>query len=160
MKKARCCFSFEVYESAEDLPAEEKTLLNKAREAVHTAYAPYSGFKVGAAALLANGEIITGANQENASFPAGLCAERVVLAMAGATRPGMAIRKLAISYRPSSGAADRPIAPCGICRQSLQEFSQRTGSAISLTLAGMERKAYIVPDAADLMPLAFTQDAL
>ena len=160
MKKDRRCFSFDVYESWIDLPAEEAGLLNKAREAVHTAYAPYSGFKVGAAALLANGAIIMGANQENASFPAGLCAERTVLAMAGAAYPDMAIVKLAISYQPSSGPSDRPIAPCGICRQSLQEFSQRTDSPILLILAGMEGKAYIVPDAADLLPLAFTQDAL
>lgn len=159
MKKDRRSFTFDVYESSADLPAAEAGLLNKAREAVHTAYAPYSGFKVGAAALLANGKTIVGSNQENASFPAGLCAERVVLAMASAY-PGVAINQLAVSYLPSSGLADHPIAPCGICRQSLQEFSQRTGLPIQLILAGMEGSVYVLQDAADLLPLAFNANAL
>ena len=91
---------------------------------------------------MTNGQIVTGANQENASFPAGLCAERVLLAAASSLYPGMPIDTLAVSYDNEQGPSDRPISPCGICRQSLQEFEQSTGRPVRLIMGGQDGKIY------------------
>jgi cytidine deaminase len=152
--------SYEEYASDAELPAADGTLLAAARAATLHAYAPYSHFRVGAAARLANGEIITGTNQENASFPAGICAERTLLSVAGAQHPGIAIETLAISYHNENGPSDRPISPCGICRQSIQEFEQRTGQPIRLVLGGRAGNIIIIPRASELLPLAFTVEEL
>jgi cytidine deaminase len=151
---------FEEYGSDEELPTGDAALLAAARDATVHAYAPYSHFRVGAAARLSNGQVITGTNQENASFPAGICAERTLLSVAGAQYPGMAIETLAISYHNELGTSDRPISPCGICRQSLQEFEQRTGTPMRVVLGGMEGKVLVLPESGLLLPLAFTSDEL
>jgi cytidine deaminase len=153
-------FSFEVYDSVEDLAEEDAFLLNMARTATADAYAPYSHFRVGAAARLQNGAVITGTNQENASFPAGICAERTLLSAAASLYPGVSINTLAVSYHNENGPSDRPISPCGICRQSLQEFEQRTGSPVRLVLGGQEGKIFVIPRASLLLPLAFTGDEI
>lgn len=153
-------FSFEVYDDAGELAPGDAALLRQARAITRHAYAPYSHFRVGAAAKLTNGQVVTGANQENASFPAGLCAERVLLATAASLYPGMAIETLAVSYDNEHGPSNRPISPCGICRQSLQEFEQNTGRPIRLIMGGQEGKVYIIPQASLLLPLAFTAEEL
>ncbi|WP_205511187.1 cytidine deaminase [Longitalea arenae] len=160
MKKDEYRFSFEIYDSVDELPEEDAWLLNEAREVTEHAYAPYSHFHVGAVAKLANGEIVAGSNQENASFPVGLCAERVLLASASSLYPKVPIESLAISYRAGNGDSDHPISPCGICRQSLQEFESRVKHPIRLILGGMEGKIYVIPRASSLLPLAFTSDEL
>ncbi len=148
-------FSYEVFSSSSELNEEDRSLLIAAQNATKKSYAPYSLFKVGAAAKLINGKIITGGNQENSSFPAGLCAEGVVLAASASEFPGMAIDTMAISYSYENHAADHPIAPCGICRQSMQEFKNRTGKPIRLIMGGKEGKVIIVPDASYLLPFEF-----
>jgi cytidine deaminase len=160
MKKQVHQFSYELYDSAEELDAADAALLNKAKEVTAQAYAPYSRFRVGAAARLDNGQVVTGTNQENASFPAGICAERVLMSTASSLFPGAAIETLAVSYFSEKGPSDNPISPCGICRQSLQEFEQRTGKPIRLILGGQEGIVYIIPQAFSLLPLAFTADEL
>jgi cytidine deaminase len=151
---------YEEYASAEELPEEDKTLLDLARKTTATAYAPYSQFRVGAAARLAGGQVITGTNQENASYPVGICAERTLLSVAGAVYPGIAIDTLAVSYDNSNGTSDRPISPCGICRQSLQEFEQRTGRPIRIILGGQQGKVNVLTGSAVLLPFAFSGDEL
>src|SRR5918996_499179 len=99
MKKEDYKFSFEVYDSIDELTEQDAWLLNEAREVTQHAYAPYSHFQVGAIAKMANGEIVAGSNQENASFPVGLCAERVLLASASSLYPKMPIQSIAISYQ-------------------------------------------------------------
>src|SRR5262245_53284879 len=158
MKKEEYKFSFDVYDSIEELSEEDAWLLNEAREVTEHAYAPYSNFLVGAVAKLTNGEIVAGSNQENASFPVGLCAERVLLASASSLYPQVAIETMAISYQSANGESDRPISPCGICRQSLQEFESRVKHPIRLILGGMEGKVFVIPNASILLPLAFTSD--
>jgi cytidine deaminase len=153
-------FSYEIYNSSEELGQEDASLLSKAIEATQNAYAPYSHFRVGAAAKLANGQIVSGANQENASFPAGICAERTLLSAASSLHPGVAIDTMAISYDNGNGPSDRPISPCGICRQSLQEFEQRTGRPVRLILGGKTGIVYVVAQAGLLLPFAFTADEL
>jgi cytidine deaminase len=155
MQKKQYSFFFKVFDDAGERATEDAALLKAARETTWNAYAPYSHFKVGAAARLTNGQIVTGSNQENASFPAGLCAERVVLASVASQYPGVAIDTLAISYDNERGPSDRPISPCGICRQSLQEFEQFTGRPIRLIMGGREGQIYMIPQAALLLPLAF-----
>ena len=160
MQKKENKFSFEVYDSIAELDDEDALLLKEAQRVTEHAYAPYSRFRVGAVAKLSNGKMITGSNQENASFPVGICAERVLLSAVSSQYPGIAIESIAISYRDEKGTSNHPISPCGICRQSLQEYEQRNKKPIRLILAGMEGKIYIIPEAGSLLPLAFTSDEL
>lgn len=156
MKKQDYQFEFEIYDSIDELSEDDKWLLDEAREVTQHAYAPYSRFQVAAVAKLSNGEIISGTNQENASFPAGICAERVVLAIISSLYPKMAIESMAISYFNQNGESNHPITPCGICRQALQEFKDKSKSPVRLILGGMHGKVYIIQDASMLLPLSFT----
>lgn len=151
---------YEEYDSSQELPQADAALLDLARRVTGDAYAPYSRFRVGAAARLVNGEVITGTNQENASYPVGICAERTLLSVAGSLFPNAAIDTLAVSYDNGQGTSDRPISPCGICRQSLQEFEQRTGRAMRIILAGQTGKVIALEGSATLLPFAFTSDEL
>jgi cytidine deaminase len=160
MKEQKFEFNYEVYDSIDELPEEQQWLLNEAREITANAYAPYSHFQVGAAARLANGEIITGSNQENASFPVGLCAERVLLASASSVFPRIPVKTIAISYKGEGHASDHPISPCGICRQSLQEYESRVNQPIQLILGGLTGPVYVIDSAKRLLPLAFTSEEL
>ena len=153
-------FEYEVYDSINDLSESDAWLLEEAQEVTASAYAPYSNFHVGAVARLANGEMVAGSNQENASFPAGLCAERVLLSSASSLYPKVPIESIAISYRSSLVESDHPITPCGICRQSLQEYEERLHHPIRLILGGMKGKIFIIPKASMLLPLSFTSNDL
>lgn len=146
--------------SSSELNEDDRVLLEKARTATSNAYAPYSKFQVGAAALLANGEIITGSNQENASFPAGLCAERVMLSAISSLYPQIAIPVMAISYVQPGAQSNEPIAPCGLCRQTLQEYEFRSKQPIRLILSAMGGKVIIFSSVSDLLPLAFTKESM
>ncbi len=160
MQQKEFRLTYEEYTSDTELASADRQLLEKARDATAHAYAPYSHFKVGAAARLANGEILTGSNQENASFPVGICAERVLLSVAAARHPGMPITAIAVSYFNEQGPAERPISPCGICRQSLLEFETRTGQPIRLILGGQTGPVYVIPQSGSLLPIAFVADDL
>lgn len=156
MEKVNHLFSFTKYDHIDSLDIKDHALLQQARKATSLAYAPYSKFHVGAAIQLSNGIIVSGANQENASFPAGICAERVALATVSSQYPDSKIETIAISYDNKTGASDHPISPCGICRQSLAEREQRQHSPIKLVMGGMEGEVYIIETVASLLPLAFS----
>ena len=160
MKKEAYNFEFEVYESIEGLPEKDAWLLGEAREVTQHAYAPYSHFQVGAVARLDNGEIVAGSNQENASFPIGLCAERVLLASSASLFPNVPIETIAVSYYNENGQSNHPISPCGICRQSLLEYELKFKQPIRIILGGLEGKVYIIERAGMLLPLSFTADEL
>ncbi|MGX5817316.1 cytidine deaminase [Chitinophaga lutea] len=160
MKTITHPFVFEEYNSIDELPAEDAELLFAARAATADAYAPYSRFRVAAALQLANGERLTSTNQENASYPVGICAERTGLSAASALHPGVAVRTIAISYRNELSASAQPLSPCGLCRQTILEYQQRGGAPIRLVMGGQEGKVIVVPDAAGLLPLSFLADAL
>lgn len=160
MQQRELRLTYTEYGSDLELTADDAALLAAARATTANAYAPYSHFRVGAAARLVNGSIVTGTNQENASFPAGICAERTLLSVAATQYPGVGIETMAISYDNENGVSDRPIAPCGICRQSLQEFEQRTGRSMRVVLSGMEGKVLVLAESGLLLPLAFTSDEL
>ncbi len=158
MKSESFTINFKIYDSIEELNNDDATLLTEARKITKFAYAPYSNFLVGAVAKLVNGEKITGTNQENASYPAGLCAERTLLSTASSLFPGVGIDTVAISYNNVNGKSDRPISPCGICRQSFAEFQQRTQRTIRIILSGQEGKVQIIENAADLLPFVFSSN--
>lgn len=162
MKENKFEFSYQVYKSSSDLDEKDSWMLNEARSITEQAYAPYSKFHVGAVAMLENGKIVVGTNQENASYPVGICAERVLLAAASSNYPGMAIHTMAISYKNLSNPdqSNHPVSPCGMCRQSLQEFETRTHQPIRLILAGMEGKVFIIEKSSQLLPLGFNSDEL
>ena len=160
MREDKYEFNYKVYNSVEELPEELGWLLNEAREITAQAYAPYSNFQVGAVARLENGEIVTGSNQENASFPVGLCAERVLLATVSSQFPKIPINTIAISYKSEQHTSDHPISPCGICRQSLQEYENRTNQPVQLVLGGLTGPVYVIDSASRLLPLAFTREEL
>jgi cytidine deaminase len=155
MKKEEIKFTIAVYDSSDELNEDDAFLLSEARSVTQFAYAPYSNFQVGAVAQLVNGETVTGSNQENASYPAGICAERVLLSSAASQFPGVGIKTIAISYNNLKGKSDRPISPCGICRQSLVELEQRFGHPVRIILAGMEGKVQVIENAVSLLPLTF-----
>ncbi|WP_288352794.1 cytidine deaminase [uncultured Bacteroides sp.] len=138
----------------EELAPQDRELIDKAKEATSRSYAPYSKFSVGAAALLKNGVIVTGTNQENAAYPSGLCAERTTLFYANSQYPDQAVLTLAIAARNEAGYLDTPIPPCGACRQVLLETEQRYRQSMRILLYG-EKAIYEVDGTKDLLPLSF-----
>ncbi|MEI7629099.1 MAG: cytidine deaminase [Bacteroidota bacterium] len=148
--------SFDEYVDITTLNEQDAALLLAAREAIDLSYAPYSRFQVGAAARLNNGVILKGSNQENASFPAGICAERVLLSICSSLYPGIPIVDMAISYNNQLGLSNKPISPCGVCRQSLCEYENRVNHSIRLILSGLQGNVFIIGKATDLLPLAFS----
>src|SRR5664279_1666032 len=160
MKIEKFKFSILVYESIDELDQRDAFILREARSVTQFAYAPYSNFQVGAIGKLINGEKVTGTNQENASYPAGICAERVLLSSAASLFPGVGINTIAIAYNNLNGKSNHPVSPCGICRQSFAEFQQRTKTPIRIILSGMEGEVQIIDNAASLLPLVFSSDDL
>jgi len=159
MGKAVYTIEVEEWNNIAGLQAADRDLISAAREAAEKAYAPYSGFYVGAAVLLANGEIIKGNNQENADFTDGICAERVALFFAHSAFPEVAIEKIAVTAKNKSGLLPGPVQPCGSCRQVLVETEARFKNKIKIILDGAEK--IMVLDGADcLLPFAFKPDSL
>jgi cytidine deaminase len=155
MNQEKYNFSFEVYNSIDELPEQDALLVREARNITANAYAPYSNFHVGAIAQLSNGKLVTGTNQENAAYPVGICAERVLLSTASSLFPNVAVDTIAISYDNKNGESNHPISPCGICRQTLLEYEERVKQPIRLILSGLEGKIYIIQKASQLLPLSF-----
>lgn len=150
----------EVYESVSELPEDIQKLMNKAQQARESAYAPYSRFKVGAALLMDSGEVITGNNQENAAYPSGLCAERVVVFSAGANFPGQNMTAMAITVCSENHKIDEPLAPCGACRQSLLEYEQKQKSPLAIYFMGETGSIVKVAAVTDLLPFGFGAEYL
>lgn len=143
--------------SMDELSPEYVRLVEKARAATYRSYSPYSHFRVGAAILLDNGEIVSGSNQENAAYPSGLCAERTACFFAHAAYPESRMEAIAIAARGVDGEyLDNPISPCGGCRQALVEYENLDGKSMKVILVGAN-KVYLVPSVKDLLPFAFTE---
>ena len=146
-----------VYAHREELPVEHNRLLQEAGLALEHAYAPYSGFSVGVALALANGQVVTGSNQENAAFPAGLCAEGTAFSAASAVYPGTAVLKMAVTVRSSRRPVAHPVAPCGICRQRILEYENRFQQPVQIIMAAETGPVYVVNSVQELLPLHFSQ---
>jgi cytidine deaminase len=146
--------SYKKYNSIDELPTSDQVLIKDAKALAKTAYAPYSGFRVASVALMSDGSIVRGTNQENASYPIGLCAERVLLAAASSVAPGQSIVTIAITYESDAVDTTAPVAPCGICRQSLLEFESRFEQPMRVLLAA-DQQVYEFPTVSLLLPLGF-----
>lgn len=151
---------FSEYDSVEELSPEDKKLVQEARLSVNKAYAPYSRFQVGAAVLLANGKILRGNNQENASYPIGLCAERVAIFAAGANYPDVKIQAIAVTALSDQFLIDRPISPCGACRQAIAEYEHRHHGPIRIILVGESGKVLVADTIRQFLPYQFNADDL
>lgn len=147
------------YDVVSELPEDEQELVIAAREAAKSAYAPYSGFSVGAALKLENGKTVKGNNQENAAFPTGLCAERVALFYANATYPDASATKIAVTASGKQGIVEGPVRPCGSCRQALSEAEVRFKQPIKVILDGKE-KIQVFEGVDNLLPFAFKPESL
>lgn len=143
----------------EELSSAEQTLVTKAMQATDNSYAKYSEFRVGAACLLANRQIVIGANQENAAYPSGLCAERTAIFAAQANYPDQPISTLAIAARNADGFIKSPISPCGACRQVILEIEDRYKQPIRILLYGKEG-ILCINTVKDLLPFSFIDDCM
>lgn len=141
----------------EELTAEQQKLVTEARKATFRSYAPYSKFSVGAAIELSNGEIISGANQENAAYPSGTCAERTAAFYAHATYPDATFKTIAVAARGTDGAElPDPISPCGACRQALLEYETLAKHHVPVILVGRNR-IFIFRSVSALLPYCFSE---
>ena len=138
----------------EELTDSDKRLIEAAIEATKRSYAPYSHFHVGVAAMLDDGTIVTGSNQENAAYPSGLCAERTALFHAGSEYPDKAVTTLAIAASNCDGLTEQPVTPCGACRQVMLEAEQRYSRPIRMLMYGTAC-IYETRGTKDLLPLSF-----
>lgn len=158
MKELTITSIIKVYEF-DELNQSDQALMTNAIEATNRSYAPYSKFSVGAAALLADGTIVTGTNQENAAYPSGLCAERTTLFYANSQYPDQPVLTLAIAARTEKDFIDLPIPPCGACRQVILETEKRYKQPIRILLYG-KKEIYEVKSICDLLPLSFDASAM
>lgn len=145
--------------SFDELDKAKQKLINKAKEQVEKAYAPYSEFHVGAAVELENGEIFAGSNQENSAYPSGICAERVAMFYANAQYPEVPVKTLAIAAFTNGNFLSTPVTPCGSCRQVLLETEMRFEKDIMILLYGTE-EIYLIENVRQLLPLCFEKSSL
>jgi cytidine deaminase len=160
MKEIKFESNFLVYTSVEELPVNIKSLMKEAIEAREKAYAPYSNFFVGAAVLLDNGEVVTGNNQENASYPSGLCAERTAIYFAGSKYPEAKILSIAITASSQNQETSTPIPPCGACRQAISEYEVKQNSPIEIYFMGKTGEIIKSESLANLLPFVFKKSSL
>ncbi len=160
MKEIKIESIFYVFEALTDLPEDVQLLMMEASKAGQKAYAPYSNFSVGAALLLDNDEIVIGSNQENASYPSGLCAERTAIYYKGAQYPDAKILKMAIIAGSRNNPTTTPIPPCGACRQAIAEYEVNQNSPIEIYFMGETGKVVRSNSLANLLPLVFDKSVL
>ena len=160
MKKIKIETEFDVYDTISELAMSVQNLIKKATEAREKAYAPYSQFLVGAALELENGEIILGNNQENASYPSGLCAERTAIYYAGAEFPNQKILRMAIVAGSTKNQTTKPIPPCGACRQALSEYEVKQNSEMELYFMGTSGQIAFSKSVENILPWVFDKTVL
>lgn len=160
MKEININTQLAVFESLNELSANDQALMQRAIEIRKNAYAPYSKFKVGAAILLDNGQVVVGSNQENAAYPSGLCAERVAIFQSGAVYPDAKILKMAITAGSTENTTTKPIPPCGACRQSIFEYEFKQDANIEIYFMGETGEVYKSNSIKNLLPLTFDKNFL
>ena len=160
MKIRNINIQIEEHETAASLQKPEADLLHHAQEAIEGSYAPYSEFRVGAAVLLENGEVIKGSNQENAAYPSGLCAERVAIFHAKSKYPDLKVKSIAITAASDNFITKSPITPCGACRQVIAETESRQKGKIRIIMKGQEGIVQAVNGIENLLPFMFEEEQL
>mgnify|MGYP002660929247 CR=1 FL=1 len=160
MKNVEIHCNLTEYESVDELDLDDRELLVEAKASMNKAYAPYSHFHVGAAIMLENGIILRGNNQENASYPIGLCAERVAVFQAGSIYPEAKILKMAITAASDTNQTAAPIPPCGSCRQSIAEYEIKQDTPIEIYFMGEIGTIYKSNSLKNLLPFMFDKNFL
>jgi len=160
MKKLETKVALKIYENVTELDQSIQDIMQLATKQLDHAYAPYSNFYVGAAALLTNGNTHTGCNQENASYPLCICAERVALYSAGSVEPNATIKAVAITAKNPKKEIRKPISPCGACRQVILEFQNKQKAPIEIYLKADGPEIYLFESAQDLLPFSFDSSFL
>lgn len=160
MKKIDLSSSATTFNSMSELSVEDKSLMQNAIKAREKAYAPYSKFKVGAALLLDNNKIVLGNNQENAAYPSGMCAERVAIWKAGSEFPNMKVKKIAITASSENTTVNKPVGPCGACRQTLSEYEINQKEPIEIIFMGEVGEIVKVESLGTLLPFSFDSSYL
>lgn len=160
MEKIEINTTATIFSTISELSLEDCMLMEKAVEARKKAYAPYSKFNVGCALLLENGKIILGNNQENAAYPSGMCAERVAIWKAGSEFPNMTVKKIAITAASSQTKVDKPVGPCGACRQTLSEYEINQKAPIEILFMGEVGKIIKTESLLSLLPFSFDSSYL
>ena len=160
MKEIKIYSNFKIFDSIDELNDEIKVLFNEAKLVRESAYSEYSKFSVGAAVLLENGKILCGSNQENVSYPSGLCAERTVLFYANSKYPKIKIKAIAVIAGSINKINENPVAPCGSCRQVISEFQAKQNSDIELYFKGEKGKIIYTDSINNLLPFKFDKSFL
>jgi len=155
MKKITIETTIQVHESTNSLSDSDTAILKAAKKALDDSYSPYSKFQVGAALVLENGKIIPGSNQENASYPLCLCAERIALGAAASQYPRIPVVAMAVTIKNAKFHIDQPVSPCGACRQVLLETEFMHKKDMRIVLQGESGDIYVLNSAKDLLPLYF-----
>ena len=145
---------YQEFASIDELNAEDRELAHAAIEGMQGSYAPYSHFNVGAAVRMTNGQIVRGANQENAAFPSGICAERTAMFAASAKYPDKEMVSLALAGGVYGRITDEPATPCGACRQVMAQYQTRSGKPMSIIMVGA-KKVWKFERVDDILPLIF-----
>lgn len=155
-------FPYKLIPGIDALEPQDALLLRAAIDAQQLAYAPYSRFEVGAALLLESGAIVKGGNQENASYPAGICAERTALSAASSLHPGVPLIAVAIAYRnlDRDDQEEMILSPCGICRQSLMETYSRQEKVIKMIMSSPSGSIIVLESVENLLPFGFSKNFL
>ena len=146
--------SYQEYKSIDEMNPEDRELAAEAIKAMQGAYAPYSHFHVGAAVRMSNGQIVRGANQENAAFPSGLCAERTAMFAAGARYPDKDMQSIALAGGVMGRLGSQPATPCGACRQVMAQYQAKSGKPMSVIMISTER-IWKFEKVDDILPLIF-----
>lgn len=154
MSEKQINISFQEYKSIEEMEEKDRELARKAMDAMKGSYAPYSHFNVGAAVRMDNGKIVQGANQENAAFPSGICAERTAMFSAGAQYPDKAMESLALAGGVMGRLTKAPATPCGACRQVMAQYQAKSGKPMSVIMVG-EGQIWKFNRVDDILPLIF-----
>ena len=160
MRQIKLQAEVEEYDHFGELSKDEQTLVEAAQKVATAAYAPYSGFFVGAALLLEDGTVVSGSNQENVAFPSGICAERTAMFWAGANYPGKAIVKMAIYAQSNDFLVETPVYPCGSCRQVMSEYERIGKHPIRILMVAATGKTHAVNGLINILPVAFDADNL
>jgi cytidine deaminase len=158
-KEVAISFRYNEFDTSDELESGDAELVGAARKAALSAYAPYSGFRVGAAARLESGIIVCGANVENAAFPSGICAERSAVSNAVSNHRDDKIVAIAVSASSEGSETEEPVTPCGNCRQVIAEEESRNRNKVRVILSG-KRKIYVIESVGDLLPLHFNNSNL
>ncbi len=160
MKKNKYLIEIEEFDSINELSKDDQYLLNQAVLASENAYAPYSKYHVGAALRLEDGKIILGNNQENVAYPSGLCAERVAFFHANSNYPGQKIEAVAITAKSKAFVIQKPVTPCGSCRQVMAETENVQNKKIRVLMMGETGSIFISESIESLLPLMFQAEEL